>query len=120
MNDNAKTSKRRYVFIGMAVFSVVFGVAASFAPWDGEDGSHGMGFPIPSVVFVKASHYYDYVSEENDYFVDFPNPLAYIFNSIACLLFLSIVWGAVEAVFLLVRPVKTHEDTPGAITSRFT
>lgn len=108
MNDNAKNSKRRYVFIGIAVLSVVVGVAASFIPWDGEDGSHGMGFPISSVVFVKASHHYGDVAEENDYFIDFPNPLAYILNSLACLLFLSIVWGIVEAVFLFVRRVKKY------------
>ena len=103
MTTERRPCKRGRIFILLMIFSALAGAGGSFVPWGKEDGFHGQGVPIPSVYWDRASLYYADVTEENDYFIDFPNPLAFVLNPLVIFLFCTFAWGLVELVLFLVR-----------------
>ena len=100
------------MLVGIVLLSVVAGCVSTFIRWGREDQFHGQGWPIPVVAWDKASYYYDHVSPENDYFIDFVCPLALIFNPILYFLFTCAIWGALEVVLLVLRGFRERPETP--------
>ena len=83
------------------ILSTVLGVVGTSIPWGTDDGLHGQGVPIPLVLWDRVSYYQTLKPGEQDYFIDFPNPLAYIENPLVLFVALLFVWAIIEGILWL-------------------
>ena len=119
-NEAVKRIKRRHILAAVVLFSLIGGPVGSSIRWGPEDSFHGQGFPVPTVLWDRASIYYDHVTQEDDYFIPFCNPLAVFLNPLAVFLTAMSVWGVVEVgLFLARRFVRRHKHvSPGCDRKR--
>ena len=80
------------------ILSTVLGVVGTSIPWGTDDGLHGQGVPIPLVLWDRVSYYHSLKPGEQDYFIDFPNPPAYIENPLVIFVALLFIWAIIEGI----------------------
>lgn len=77
---------RRRFFVWWILAAVVLGLAGLFIPWRTSSLSHyGSGSPIPVVIWQRI---------ESGAYIDFPGPIAIIFNPVAAYLIGVLAWFA--------------------------
>jgi hypothetical protein len=103
MSNKISLPSRKIILICISIFSVVWGFIVCFIPWGPDNGLHGQGFPVPSLLWDNASRYAPLAPGEIDRFIDFPNPLAVIENPIVYFVFLILLWGFIEGIVWLIK-----------------
>jgi len=93
----------RWLLILWFPISIVLGLAASNIPWGNPNQTHGIGLPIPAVIFKKLPG--------ETAFTDYPAPLALILNPIVIL---AAGYAVLAIIYLLVHALKKQlpQDPP--------
>ena len=101
--------KRKRSLIALSIAAALIGIVSTFIPWGDPDGFHGQGFPVASVMWDKASNYYEHPAPSDGH-IDFPNPLAIILNPIIYWILFLTLWGMIEGILFLIRRARRQSQ----------